>query len=118
MSSRRRQVLYLLLAVAGVVLTWYHNIQFMMMPDATPFNFFTVAMANPAASSLTLDVTIAALTFVVWMWHEAGRLGMSGRWLYTLLTFFVAVAFAFPLFLFMRERHLQTTGNSGGNNGS
>ncbi len=101
----RRQVAYLVLAIAGLVLPWYHNIRFAL--DGAGLNdFIQDAMVNHASSSLTLDVSVAAATFVVWMWHECRRLAMPGRWLYVIATFGVAVAFAFPLFLFMRERHL------------
>ena len=36
----------------------------------------------------------------------ARRIGMRHAWIYPVLTFTVALGFAFPLFLFMRERHL------------
>lgn len=111
-----RQGVYLLLAAAGLVLPWYHNIQFML--DGAGLNtFIRDAMVNHAGSSLSLDVAVAAVTFAVWMWHECRRLAMPGRWLYLIATFGVAVAFAFPFFLFMRERHLaaqSATSNAGG----
>lgn len=100
-----RQTLYLALAVVGLCLTWYHNIQF-ALSGAEPLDFIRQALASHASSSLTLDVAVAALTFLTWMWHEAGRLGMPGRGWYVILTLFVALAFAFPFFLFMRERRL------------
>ena len=113
---RYRQALYLVLAAAGLVLPWYHNIRF-ALDGAGLHGFLQEAMVNHASSSLTLDVSIAALAFAVWMWHECKRLGMPGRWLYLIATFGVAVAFTFPFFLFMRERHLaaQTAvANAGG----
>jgi len=115
-----RQVVYLLLAAAGLVLPWYHNLHFAL--DGGGLNSFVRdAMVNHASSSLSLDVSVAAVTFVVWMWHECRRLAMPGRWLYLMATFGVAVAFAFPLFLFMRERHREHQSwwnTSGGSNGS
>lgn len=38
---------------------------------------------------------------------EARRLGMRHLWVYVLGTVLVAFAFTCPLFLLMRERHLQ-----------
>jgi hypothetical protein len=110
MSSHARQALYLVLALAGLTLTWYHNILFSLEQGGNLMAFIEQAMANHASSSLTLDVSIAALTFIVWMWFEAERLGMRHRWLWVLLTMGVAVAFAFPLFLMIRERRLQEAG--------
>lgn len=114
MSSTARQTLYLLLALAGVVLTWYHNILFSLEQGGNMMAFIEQAMVNHASSSLTLDVSIAALTFLVWMWFEAERLGMGHRWLWVVLTMGVAVAFAFPLFLMIRERRLQQAGGQDG----
>ncbi len=117
---RLRQSIYLLLAVSGLVLTWYHNIRF-ALEGAGLNDFVQDAMVNHAGSSLTLDVAVAAITFVIWMWHECHRLAMPGRWLYMVATFAIAVAFAFPFFLFMRERHLaahSSNPNSGGSHGS
>jgi hypothetical protein len=110
---RTRQWLYLTLAIAGLILTWYHNIAF-ALDGGGLVAFVQQGLVNHASSSLTLDVTVAAVTFAVWMWHETRRLGMPGRWLYLLATFGIAVAFAFPFFLFMRERHSGTSGNTSG----
>lgn len=97
-----------LLAAAGAVVTWYYNIQFMSAAGGT-FSlaaFIRDGFANPAAASLASDVSIAAIAFLVWLPFEARRLGMRRWWLYALLTVCVAFAFAFPLFLLMRERRL------------
>jgi len=40
---------------------------------------------------------------------EARRIGMKKVWVYLLLSGVTALAFTFPLFLAMRERHLATT---------
>lgn len=106
MTTGTRQGLYLVLALAGLVLTWYHNILFSLEQGADLAAFMRQAMVNHAGSSLALDVSIAAITFMVWMWFEAGRLGLRHRWLWVILTLCVALAFAFPLFLFVRERRL------------
>lgn len=69
-------------------------------------------LANPAAASLTMDIFIAAVTGLVWMTFEAKRLGMKHLWFYYLTTCMVAFAFAFPFFLFQRERFLQRMKNA------
>lgn len=112
MTSRQR--VWLILSIAGLVCTWYFNVQFMQAHPGDPWAFVRLGMANPASSSLTLDVSIAAITFVVWMWQEAARLGMKHRWFYAFLTLGVALAFAFPLFLLVREKYLQPRTREGG----
>lgn len=103
-----RQWIYLGLAVAGALLTWRHNIALMQEAGSVfVLGAFVDGMfANHASSSIGWDITIACTAFIVWMLHEAKRIGMKHAWLYVVLTFGIAFAFAAPLFLFMRERHL------------
>lgn len=103
-----RQIAYLVLSLAGLCLTWYHNIAFMQETGgAFALQPFLDGMfANHAAASIGWDITIACTAFIIWLVHEAKRIGMKHAWVYVVLTFGVAFAFAGPLFLFMRERHL------------
>lgn len=103
-----RQLVYLLLAAVGLCMTWYHNIAFMQETGGifSLSAFIDGVYANHASSSIGWDITVACIAFLVWMVGEARALGMKRVWVYVLLTFGVAFAFAAPLFLFMRERHL------------
>lgn len=104
----KRQVIYLMLAVAGLLLTGYHNIMFAQETGSFSVStFIDGVFANHASSSIGWDITIACIAFVTWMLHEAKRIGMKHVWVYVLLTVTVAFAFAAPLFLYMRDRHLQ-----------
>ncbi|MCU1447798.1 DUF2834 domain-containing protein [Cryobacterium sp.] len=63
-------------------------------------------MSGPAVSSLTTDLLVAFIAGSILILVEARRLRMKAGWAYVLLGLFVAFAFAFPLFLAMRERKL------------
>lgn len=103
----KKQVIYGVLALLGISLTWYHNIHFALQHGSMDIGVFIAeCFVNHAASSITWDVTIAAITFLTWSNIEAKRLQMRGWPIIFVLTFGVAVAFAFPLFLLLRERHL------------
>ena len=103
-----RQITYLLLSLLGLALTWYHNIAFMQETGGifALGAFLDGMFANHASSSIGWDITIACTAFIIWLLHEAKRIGMRHAWVYVVLTFTVAFAFAGPLFLFMRDRHL------------
>jgi len=94
------------LAVLGAIAPWYFNLQFMATGEGGAA-FVSALWVNAATSSFTVDLTIACVAFVVWLFSETQRLGMRYFWLYVALTFVVAFACAFPLFLFMRERVLR-----------
>ena len=108
MTSLHRQWAYGALAALGLVLPWYFNLQFMAANEAGDLRaFVTACFANPAAGSLTMDATVASVAFVAWLLVEAKRLSMRRSWAYVVLIPTVAFAFAFPLFLLMRERRLR-----------
>ena len=100
--------IYLALAVAGGVLPWMANLDF-MRDYGTSFDlkvFVDLANANPAAQSLSRDLLIGAAAVTTWMIVESRRLKMRNLWLVLLSSVTIAFAFAAPLFLFIRERRL------------
>ena len=103
------RILYLLLAIAGIVMTWYYNLQFMQESGGS-FNlaeFMAASSSNAASQSLSWDLAIACLAGLLWIFFESKRLGMRFFWVYIILAFSVAYAFAFPLFLFVRQGKLE-----------
>ena len=100
--------LYLALAIAGGVLPWLANLQFIQQYGASfDFGLFVqLANANPAAASLSRDLAIGATAVTIWMVSEARRLSMRGLPWVLLSCVTVAFAFGCPLFLYLRERRL------------
>ena len=106
-TSIQRQYLFGLLSAVGLISTWYFNIQFSQEPGGSgALRFFRDIYANNASSSISNDLTVVAITFLVWSYFEAKRLAMRMWWLFIPLTFVIALACAFPLFLLLRERKM------------
>jgi len=102
------KALYLGLSVLGLVVPWYYNVLFMQ--EAGGFElmaFIKACFTTHPASSITVDLLIGASAFSLWMIVESFRIKMRHVWVYFVLSTCVAFAFAAPLFLFMRERHLE-----------
>ncbi|WP_216915099.1 MULTISPECIES: DUF2834 domain-containing protein [unclassified Synechococcus] len=100
--------IYLLLAVAGGVLPWLANLDFIRSEGAA-FDlglFIRQANVNPAAQSLSRDLAIGATAVTIWMVRESRRLGMRGLVWVLLSCVTIAFAFGAPLFLHLRERRL------------
>jgi hypothetical protein len=96
------------LAVAGGVLPWMANLDFMKTYGAS-FDlsvFVDLANANPAAQSLSRDLLVGASAITVWIVVESRRLQMRHLWIVLLSSVTIAFAFAAPFFLFLRERRL------------
>ena len=107
-----KQILYLGLSIIGLIIPWYYNFQFMNNTGAGLLSFplsdfIRDGFANSAASSLTTDLLIGASAATLFIIIEGRRLRMKYWWVYLILTNLIAFAFAFPLFLFMRERKLE-----------
>jgi hypothetical protein len=101
-------VIYAALTALGLILPWYFNLQFMAQTGGFSLGpFLAGVFANPASSSIGVDIIVGCTAFTAWMITEARKLGMKHWWVYIALIYLVAFAFACPLFLFMRERRLR-----------
>lgn len=100
--------LYLFLSILGVCYTWYYNIQYFNTVDNASFlGFLNDAQQNFAGKSLGADLTVMVFTFFAFMIPESLRLKIKYWWLLIPLTFLIAIAFTFPLFLYLREKALE-----------
>ena len=103
------RMIYLTLAIFGLVMTWYYNLQF-MADSGGSFDiaaFVAAGATNAAAKSLSWDLFIACIAGLTWIYFESKRMGLGFFWVYIILAFTVAFAFAFPLFLFVRQGKLE-----------
>jgi hypothetical protein len=105
-----RAVFFLVVAIVGLVGTWTFNIAAIVGRRNYVGDWL---QSGPAVLSLTVDVLIAAVAVVAFMLFESRRLGMRRVWVYVVLIPLVALAFALPLFLAMRERALVTRRGEG-----
>jgi hypothetical protein len=99
---------YLVLALAGLVGTWWFNIAFFA---AGGTDYLGGWFANAASSSAAVDIIVMAIAACLVIVVEGRRLGFRPVVLVLLvvLSFAVAVSFTFPLFLALRERRLRRT---------
>lgn len=99
--------LYLLLSVLGICYTWYYNIQWLQTAENPSFiNFMNDVQQNFAGKSFGADLTVVVFTFFAFMIPESLRLKIKYWWLLIPFTFLIAIAFTFPLFLYMRENKI------------
>ncbi len=104
----KREYIFLLLAIAGLGGTWYYNIQWMLNTgDTSLVDFFAQTGLNLPSKSILADISFVVITFFVWYIPDAIRLKIKYWWILIPLTFLVAIAFSFPLYLYLRERQLR-----------
>ncbi len=100
--------IYVLLAILGICYTWYFNIQFYLTEENTSLlNFIAQTKTTFPAKSFSADLTVVVLTFFAWYIPESLKLKIKYWWILIPLTFLIAIAFTFPMFLYMREVKLE-----------
>jgi hypothetical protein len=72
--------------------------------------FLDDVFANPATTTVTVDLLILGVAVVVFIVVEASRLGMRRPWLWAVLAVPLPGAFLVPLFFVLRERRIQGEG--------
>jgi hypothetical protein len=107
LSRKALCVVYGLIGLVALFGTWSNNLSYLGtgFADAN-LRFWVDTMANPASRSITIDIFFLSLAALLWLVLEARRLEIRGAWLYILVAIFVAVSFAFPMFMIHRERAL------------
>ena len=95
------------LSVAGLVTAWIFNGLAVMNNQ----DYGTAWTATAVDLVLTYDLGIVAVAGVIFMFVEAKRIGMKRVWVLVLLSGITAMAFVFPLFLALREGHLEKNGS-------
>lgn len=97
------RVVHLGLAAAGLVGTWWFN----LVSIGGGEDYLGGWFASAASSSLAVDVLVTAVAACVFSIVEGRRVGLRHAWVLVPLTFVVALAFTFPLFLAWREHALR-----------
>ena len=99
---------YLLLAIAGAVLPWQANLDFIQSSGGAfeLLKFVQDANINAAARSLSRDLLIGATAITIWIVAEAKRLHVRRWWISLIVCISVSFACGAPLFLYLRERRL------------
>ncbi|MFN8498311.1 MAG: DUF2834 domain-containing protein [Anaerolineae bacterium] len=103
MSLRR---VYLLLAVVGAIVPYALFVPWLLANGLNIPLFVQNLFANNIAAFFAVDVIVSAVVLLVFIFAEGRRLGVARLWAPVLGTLLVGVSFGLPLFLYMRQAHL------------
>jgi hypothetical protein len=101
--------LYLLLCVIGAILPFTQYVPFVLAQGWNLQIFFQQMLANRISIGFALDLVVAAIVFIIFIFAEGKRLGMRFVWLPLTVTLLIGLSSGFPLFLYMRQTHLERT---------
>lgn len=104
------QRFYLFAAIFGTILPLSQFIPFLKNHGLDVPLFFEQLFQNNVSGFFAIDVIVSSLVLWFFVFSEGRRRKMKNLWVYILCNLAVGVSLALPLFLFFRERRI----NSGG----
>ena len=105
----RLRHVYLALCVVGALLPYSQFIPWFLEHGLDPSLFLDQLFANRIGGFFGLDVIVSSFVLWVFVFSEGRRIGMRHLWLPVLASLVVGVSLGLPLFLYMRQLHIDTT---------
>lgn len=99
--------LYLSLAIIGFAVPYAFFLAFLRQNGLDLELFVNQLFANNISTFFAVDLIISAATFWVFLLRESQRRQMKNWWLFILATLFIGPSFAWPLFLYYREKRMK-----------
>jgi Terpene cyclase DEP1 len=101
------RVRYLILCIAGFVLPYSQFIPWVVAHGPDARLFVNELFSNRIGGFFGMDVIVSAFVLIPFIVAEGRRLHMNSLWAPVVGTLLVGVSFGFPLFLLMRQPHLE-----------
>ncbi|HKW61658.1 MAG TPA: DUF2834 domain-containing protein [Candidatus Acidoferrum sp.] len=107
----KRKAVYLVFCVLGIVLPYSQFVPWVVEHHGVPIGLFVRDLfANRIGGFFGMDVLVSAVVLVSFIQREGQRLGVRHLWLPIVGTLTAGVSLGFPLFLYLREGALESTG--------
>jgi hypothetical protein len=100
--------IFLTLSLIGLLVPYYFFFKFLSVNGLDIPLLVGQLFANNMSTFFAVDLVISIIVFWIYMIAEANKLQMKNWWLYLLASSTVGLSFALPLFLYFRERKLQS----------
>ena len=104
-----RKNLYLILAGFGLLVPYWFFFKFLNANGLNIALLIQQLFVNDISTFFAVDLILSTVVFWVFTVSEATRLQMKNWWFYILASLIVGLSFALPLFLYYRERKLETS---------
>ena len=102
------KTIYLWLGVLGTVLPYWQFLPFVRESGLDLQLFVAQMFANPVSGFFALDVVVSSLVLWVLVAVEGRRAGVKRLWAPIAANLGVGVSLGLPLFLYLRERALES----------
>ena len=94
--------IFFILCILGVILPYYHLINFLQENNWSMTGFFDQLYSNHAISMITMDITVAASSFLVYLIYQFSNKKIRAKYFvkYIVALFFVGFSLSLPLYLY------------------
>ena len=106
MSHQARLRVLLALTVVGFLVPNAFVIAYLADEGLALGDYFEAWFESLPQTQLTIDLALAASTFLIWTAWDGPRAGVRRWWLAIPASFLVGICFGAPLYLYLREREL------------
>jgi Terpene cyclase DEP1 len=107
-----RKHLYLLFCVLGLALPYSQFLPWVLENGLQMKLFVQQLFANRIGGFFGMDVLVSAVVLIFFIRREGQRLGVRHLWLPIAGVLTVGVSLGLPLFLYLRERALESVGGA------
>lgn len=104
----RLRHLYLFLCVLGGVLPYVSFVPWLTQHGLNVGLFVHELLLTRIGTFFALDVVVSSIVLFTFIFTERRALGIRHVWIPVIATFLVGVSLGLPLFLYMRQRHLDS----------
>lgn len=100
---------YFLLLILGIALPYWQITPWFLENGLNVRKFFAELFANPVSGSFGMDIFVSTTVLLIFAWFETARLKLPKLIFIAALlgTFGAGVSCGFPLFLYLRQRHIE-----------
>ncbi|MCZ6502763.1 MAG: DUF2834 domain-containing protein [Gammaproteobacteria bacterium] len=106
---------YIVFCVLGVALPYWQFLPWLIDHGIDPVLLFQEAAQLRIGAFAWLDVIVSAIVLLQFIFYEGRQLKIQRLWMPTVGTLTVGVSLGLPLFLLLREIHIEKqAANSGG----
>ena len=103
-----RKNIYLVLALIGLIAPYLFFFRFLNTNGLNVALLVQQLFTTDISTFFAVDLIISFIVFWIYMVSEAIKLQMKNWWVYILASLAVGLSFALPLFLYFRERKLES----------
>jgi uncharacterized membrane protein YfcA len=100
--------LYIFLTALGFTFPYYFIFKFFTANEGAAMPAILQLFETNMSAAFNADLLVSVLVFWTFVYFESKRINLKSWWIFLPATV-IGLSFAFPLFLYIRESHLENT---------